>query len=448
MKAVIPNGLKIKSKYPHLTPLWFAVFNDILGLSIMFPLLPLFVKSFGSSPLEVGLVTASNALFSFFFGPLLGRLSDKYGRKPLLMISQIGTFFGFLILAFSQNIQTVLLSRIVDGVFGGAYPISKAIIGDVVEPKDRSLQMSNIGLMHNFSNLIGPAAGGILSVFGIIAPGLFCAGLTFANIFVTYFKLEETAPSKTSIHLKINSDDYGSNKPSSEIGNNNNENNNNENNNNSINNNNNNTSPKITNVSESDLQVWKNKVARMLLIQWAFHTLAFMSFQGGLTLFANIKFGMGSVELGILLSIAGAFQIFDRLVIFNPMLRKIGEIKTSKLGLSLFVCVYIIVGFIVAPYQLVILLLINSFAATSVRGILTGFISRSVHPKVLGKTMAYSTSLDSFAQIIGPIVGGAMLQSFDPSWYGLWPSIFALSAFSMMFRKFEFKYEKSPKHSE
>lgn len=92
-------------QYPRLTPLWAAVFVDILGFSIILPYLPFFMEVYKSSPLVIGLLLSSNAIFGFFFGPILGKLSDNFGRKPLLLISQAGTLAGFIILAFSQNIQ-------------------------------------------------------------------------------------------------------------------------------------------------------------------------------------------------------------------------------------------------------------------------------------------------------------------------------------------------------
>lgn len=111
-------------QYPRLIPLWGAVFVDILGFSIISPFLPFFMEIYSSSPIVIGLLLSSNAIFGFFFRPILGKLSDKYGRKPLILISQFGTLAGFLILTLSQNIQMLFIARIVDGIFGGQLTIS------------------------------------------------------------------------------------------------------------------------------------------------------------------------------------------------------------------------------------------------------------------------------------------------------------------------------------
>ncbi|KKM90256.1 hypothetical protein LCGC14_1240390, partial [marine sediment metagenome] len=155
----MPNDSTLKNrtifKYPTLSPLWIAVFIDIIGFSMILPMGPFIADQFGISIFLMGLVLSVNAIFSFFFGPILGKLSDKFGRKRLLLISQFGTFLGFLILAFSGSIWMVIVSRIVDGIFGGNFPIAKAIIGDEVPPKDRGIQMANIGVAFVLGALIG-----------------------------------------------------------------------------------------------------------------------------------------------------------------------------------------------------------------------------------------------------------------------------------------------------
>ena len=113
--------LKINSEYQKLTPLWIAVFVDILGFSIILPFLPLFIAEFNVSPIVIGFLLSSNAIFGFFFGPILSKLSDKYGRKPFMLISQAGTLAGFIVLIFANNIMLLFIARVVDGIFSGQF---------------------------------------------------------------------------------------------------------------------------------------------------------------------------------------------------------------------------------------------------------------------------------------------------------------------------------------
>ena len=126
--------------------MWICTFIDIIGYSILIPFLPQFSSLYGASLLQVGLLLSANSFFSLFGNIIWGSLSDKFGRKPILLICQMGTMAGFLILAFSTDLRMLFVSRIVDGIFGGNYPIAKAVIGDVVPPKARSREMANIGM--------------------------------------------------------------------------------------------------------------------------------------------------------------------------------------------------------------------------------------------------------------------------------------------------------------
>ena len=253
------------TSFPRLRPLWISVFVDILGFSILIPFLPFFGQRFGAPAWQIGLLLSTNALFGFFSGPVWGSLSDRYGRKRMLLIAQLGTLAGFLIMAFSNSLAMMFLSRIVDGIFGGNYPIAKAIVGDVVPAKQRSEQMSNIGVAHVLSSLIGPGLGGLLSGWGIVAPGLMAAAMTLIAVLTTLIFLEESHPLLVGDGKDSNSLPTGNvvthradqaaahtDHPSAERVN---------------------PSPSSTTLGERRRLVWRNPAARYLLVQWGFHTL-------------------------------------------------------------------------------------------------------------------------------------------------------------------------------
>jgi DHA1 family tetracycline resistance protein-like MFS transporter len=389
----------IRLDYTELIPLWIAVFVDILGFSILIPFLPFFSQEYGAPAWQIGLLLSTNALFGFFSGPIWGSLSDRYGRKPMLLISQLGTLAGFLMLAFSRGMPMLYASRIVDGIFGGNFPIAKAVIGDVVPPQERSRHMSNIGVAHVLSSLIGPGLGGMLSQWGIVAPGLLSAALTCITIAVTFIYLRESNPPERHSHTK----------QVSEL-------------------------PRIDSGS-----IWRNSSARYLLIQWGFHTMSFMIYVSCIALFANLLLGLDSREMGFLLMAAGVVRVLVRFLVFIPLLERLGERKTSMLGLGIFVVVYLLLGFVRNEFQFALVLCTVSFAAACTRGVLTGFLSRAVKPWEQGRAMGTSASLDSFAQITGPLVGGLILDSLPLWMYGGLASVFALGAFLMSLRRLEFE---------
>jgi DHA1 family tetracycline resistance protein-like MFS transporter len=387
----------VRLDYAKLIPLWIAVFVDILGFSILIPFLPFFSQEYGASAWQIGLLLSTNAMFGFFSGPIWGSLSDRYGRKPMLLISQLGTLAGFLMLAFSKSLPMLYASRIVDGIFGGNFPIAKAVIGDVVPPQERSRHMSNIGVAHVLASLVGPGLGGLLSQWGILAPGLLSAALTCITITVTLIYLEESNPPERRSHAEKVPDQ----------------------------------------VSTNPRSIWRNSAARYLLIQWGFHTMSFMIYVSCIALFANLLLGLDSKEMGLLLMAAGVVRVLVRFLVFIPLLERLGERKTSMLGLSIFVVVYLLLGFVRNEFQFAMVLCTVSFAAACTRGVLTGFLSRAVKPWEQGKAMGTSASLDSFAQITGPLVGGIILDSLPLWMYGGLASAFALGAFLMGLRQLE-----------
>ena len=133
-----------------------SILVDVFGYSMVLPLLPEIVRDFGSSAFFVGILVSSNALTTFIFGPIWGRLSDKYGRKPILLISQAGTGISFLILALSPNIYVILFSRILDGVFGGQIPVIRAYISDITTPATRASEMGKLMIGHTVGMVFGP----------------------------------------------------------------------------------------------------------------------------------------------------------------------------------------------------------------------------------------------------------------------------------------------------
>ncbi|HEC38733.1 MAG TPA: MFS transporter [bacterium] len=397
----MPNDSTLKNrtifKYPTLSPLWIAVFIDIIGFSMILPMGPFIADQFGISIFLMGLVLSVNAIFSFFFGPILGKLSDKFGRKRLLLISQFGTFLGFLILAFSGSIWMVIVSRIVDGIFGGNFPIAKAIIGDEVPPKDRGIQMANIGVAFVLGALIGPGIGGILfSLGGIFLPGLFASGLSVITMIVTIIILEETWPkSKRQIPHEIK--------------------------------------------AKVIIKIRKNKKARFYLTLWGFHTASFMITMTSFSFFAKEIFGVRAFEIGILMTIAGVLRAIVRFTLFKPTIRRLGEENAIKLGLGIFFVSFLIIGFSINIIMLFTMILFISFAASLTRGPLNSKISQSVTPKEQGKINGLSSGLDSFAQIIGPPTGTLMIDFFPPYYLSFIITPLALIPFLMSLKASDLK---------
>lgn len=181
-------------KRSPLLVIFITVFIDLVGFGIVIPVLPYYAEGtrFGATPREVGLLFASYSVMQLVFAPVLGRLSDKHGRRPILLISLLGTCLGFLILGFATTLWMLFLGRIIDGISGGNISTAQAYIADVTTTENRAKGMGLIGAAFGMGFVFGPAIGGILSRWGINVPFLFAGGLAFANAILLYFTLPET----------------------------------------------------------------------------------------------------------------------------------------------------------------------------------------------------------------------------------------------------------------
>src|SRR5438094_490803 len=181
-------------KRSPLLVIFITVFIDLVGFGIVIPVLPFFAEGtkFGATPREVGLLFASYSVMQLIFAPVLGRLSDKYGRRPVLLISLIGTSLGFLILGFATTLWMLFLGRIIDGISGGNISTAQAYIADVTSKENRAKGMGLFGAAFGLGFILGPAIAGILSKYGIQIPFYFAAVLSLANAAALYFILPES----------------------------------------------------------------------------------------------------------------------------------------------------------------------------------------------------------------------------------------------------------------
>jgi DHA1 family tetracycline resistance protein-like MFS transporter len=181
-------------KRSPLVVIFVTVFIDLVGFGIVIPVLPYYVEGtkFNASPSMVGLLFASYSVMQLIFTPILGRLSDKYGRRPILFFSLLGTSAGFLVLGFATTLWMLFAGRIIDGVTGGNISTAQAYIADVTSKEDRAKGMGLIGAAFGLGFTFGPAIGGILSKWGVGVPFIFAGCMAFANAALLYFTLPET----------------------------------------------------------------------------------------------------------------------------------------------------------------------------------------------------------------------------------------------------------------
>src|ERR1700719_2030108 len=177
-----------------LLAIFLIVAVDVLGLTIMIPLLPFYAEKMGASPTENGWLIGIYAFCQLFSGPLLGRLSDRTERKPLLLVSEAGTFVGFLITAFAPSLWILFVARAIDGCTAGNLSLAQAYISDVTEAKDRAKSFGIIGIAFGLGFLIGPAISGLLARYDYRYPIFAAAAMSATSILTTYLLLPPVSP--------------------------------------------------------------------------------------------------------------------------------------------------------------------------------------------------------------------------------------------------------------
>lgn len=186
-----------KLDFKRILPIFVIVLVDLLGLTIIIPLLPVYAASFGLNPAMIGVLGAAYPMMQFVGAPVLGRFSDRYGRKPILVISQVGTFIGFLMMAFATSGLMLFVSRLIDGISGANIATAQAAITDSTTEKTRTQGLGLIGAAFGLGFTIGPViAYGALALSGndYRAPALAAAFFSLLSILLTTFWFKETLP--------------------------------------------------------------------------------------------------------------------------------------------------------------------------------------------------------------------------------------------------------------
>ena len=162
--------------------LFLTVFIDMVGFGIIIPVLPLYAERFHASPVAIGWLTGIYSGMQIIFTPILGRLSDRFGRRPVLMLSLAGTALGFVLMGLAQSVVLLFVARIIAGITGGNISIPQAYIADVTTPETRAKWMGMIGAAFGLGFTFGPMIGGIMSRISYSAPFFFAAALSVANV--------------------------------------------------------------------------------------------------------------------------------------------------------------------------------------------------------------------------------------------------------------------------
>ena len=361
---------------PPLIIIFVTVFIDLIGFGMVIPILPFYAETspFNATPFEIGMLFSIYSWMQFFFSPVLGRLSDKYGRRPILFISLLGSAIGYFVLGFANTLFLVFLGRIIGGITGANISTAQAYIADVTTKENRAKGMGLFGAAFGLGFILGPAIAGILSKYGVHVPFYFAAVLSLISATAVYFFLPESVKPHA-----------GNEVPETK----------------------NRLLALVESLREREFGVI-NLIYFLLITSFSIMTYAFV-------LYTAYRFGYNAEQNGYLFAFVGLVSIVGQGFLFGVLVKRFGETLLSALG-----CLLMAIGLLAIPFftpeigGLTALLLgctFLSFGNALASPALTSLVSKISQEHEQGSSLGIMQSGASLARAVGPTIGGVLLSN-------------------------------------
>jgi DHA1 family tetracycline resistance protein-like MFS transporter len=382
----------------YLFSIILVVFIDLLGFSLIIPLLPYYAQTFKASDITIGFLVASYAAAQLIGAPILGRASDRFGRRPILLISIFGTFLGFLLFGFAKSLAMLFASRILQGLTGGNLSVAQAYITDVTDAKSRNRGLGMIGAAFGFGFIIGPALGGLLSGISYSVPAFVAAGLSFINLLLVAFWLPESlTPEKRAQQ----------------------------------------TQKRLSFSFSALLQALRRPLSGPLLITRFLYSLAFVILQSIFALFALKRFNMSVVATGLVLTYVGIVSVGTQAWLVGKLSQRFRDAVLIESGLLMLALGLVMWAF--APSVLILVLSLTPMALAGglLNTIVPSALTKTVEPQEVGGILGLSTSMESFTRVIAPLLGGFLLERVSYWAPGTFGALLLLITFAYFLRATE-----------
>ena len=351
------------------TIIFLTVFIDLLGFGIIIPLMPFYAETFGADALTVGLLNTSFSLMQFLFAPFWGRLSDRVGRRPVILIGLFGSAVAYLLFGLAQSMTLLFAARIAAGIAGANIPTAQAYMADVTTPENRARGMGLVGAAFGLGFIFGPAIGGFLSQWGYQAPSFFASGLSLANFIAAWFLLPESRPAQTEERRHVSRSEA---------------------------------------LREA---LARPRLPGLLLIYFVVVT-AFSSFELNFSLYGERRFGFTSTTIGYVFAFIGVILSIVQGVLVGRVVPRIGEHRVVPAAIAI-----LCVGMALIPVADTTAMLVVACAILSVgmgfhSPSITSAISRLSGANEQGGILGLAQAAASLGRIVGPTWGGFLYDRF------------------------------------
>lgn len=367
--------------------LFVSLFLVLVGFGIIIPILPFYSISLGATPFEIGLLMASYSLMQFIFSPLWGTLSDKYGRRPILLLGLSGFAVTFTLFGLATNLPQLFAARILGGILSSAcLPTAMAYVADVTSEEERGGGMGMLGAAMGLGLVVGPGVGGLLAVWHAGVPFFFAGGLAALNfLFAVVFLKESRQPHQMS-EVKYNRFKH-----------------------------------------LLSLRGFMALIFFLVLLQ----SFSISTFEGTFPLFVKERFGYGAFDMGIIFTVMGVIGVLVQGFLIGRLIKRLGEEMVIKVGMVLMAMSFFLTLLAFNLWTLTFFIGLAVVGQGLMRPSLASLISKDTELEE-GATMGAMQSVDSFGRILGPVIGGALF-GLGMSWPYLGNGVLNLLSLLAMF---------------
>ncbi len=357
----------------------------MLSYTLLIPLLPAIALKYGAHDWQVGMLLSIPAFFSAVAAPIWGKASDHAGRKFIILVAQVFTLAGYVILALADSLFWVYISRLISGVGAGSISAAESFIADVTNEEQRNRAYAVYGAVLGSAFIVGPVAAGFLHVYGLQFPFIMAAGLEIINIGLTMWLL----PARPRTTQKSQE----------------------------------------TSIGHSLRAAWRPQIRRVLLRQFLF-IFAVVYLLADFALYLDHALHESIQNSSWLLAGAGIVGGITMLAVVTPLTRRIGDFRTGQIGFALLFVAYALIYFVKNLNWFFPVLILWAAGAAMVEPTIMTILSKRAPKSELGAIMGVSDSINSIALIFAPAIGTAIIGE-RPRLIGILPAIAVASAFAL-----------------
>ncbi len=364
--------------------IWSCVALDLVGFGVILPILPIYAEDerFGATPAVVGVLVASFSLAQLLFAPLWGRVSDHVGRKPILVLSLVGTALGSLITGLAGSLWLLFVGRIVDGISGASVSVAQAAVADVAAPDQRARLLGLLGAAFGLGFVAGPAIGALAVLGGKHVPFLLVAVIAGANAIVAWRRLPETRGPRGARHPE-----GGPEATVALVG-----------------------APSSSAVPAPSAGTGERAGAWLYVVVAFVALAAFSAFEATFALFAERRLGLRLVSIYGLFAAVGVLITLVQVGLVHPCVRRLGEQGTLRLGLLLNAVGLVVLAGVRSWPPLAAALVLLTTGQGLVTPALSSLVAGRAAAERRGSALGLQQAAGGLARVVGPLAGGVLFQ--------------------------------------